>query len=58
MCAELSACMHRYANNSEGAALWQLLDEVLSAAMERSIEPVLLDAPVLERIMAAAPSVT
>ena len=45
----------RYANNSEGAALWQLLDEVLSAAMERSLEPILLDPPVVERIMAAAP---
>ncbi|KAK9817324.1 hypothetical protein WJX74_004288 [Apatococcus lobatus] len=47
--------LSRYANNSEGAALWQLLDEVLSAAMERSLEPVLLDPPVVERIMAAAP---
>lgn len=41
----------RYAQGQEAAAVPQLLDEVLSTALERALEPQLLEGMVLERIM-------
>lgn len=48
---ELLDC--RFAQGSEAGAVHQLLDEVLSTALERALEPQLLEGMVLERIMGA-----
>ena len=41
----------RYAQGQETPAVHQLLDEVLSTALERALEPQLLEGLVLEQIM-------
>lgn len=43
----------RFAQGSEANAIHQLLDEVLSTAVERALEPQLLEGMVLENIMNA-----
>ena len=43
----------RFAQGSEANAIHQLLDEVLSTALERALEPQLLEGMVLENIMNA-----
>ncbi len=44
--------MHcRFAQGNEANVVHQLLDEVLSAALERAIEPQLLEGMVLDQIM-------
>ena len=43
----------RFAQGNEGSVVHQLLDEVLSTALERALEPQLLEGLVLERIMGA-----
>ena len=48
----------RYAQGQEAAAVPQLLDEVLSTALERALEPQLLEGMVLERIMSGKQSAT
>ncbi|KAK9813244.1 hypothetical protein WJX72_011382 [[Myrmecia] bisecta] len=50
----LRPLLRRFAQGSEGTIIYHLLDEVLTAAVERSLEPSLLEAPVLDRIMASA----
>ena len=44
----------RYVQGADTAVLHGLLDEALAAATDRSLEPVLLDAPVLAKILSAA----
>lgn len=46
-----NAC--RFAQGSEANGIHQLLDEVLSTALERALEPQLLEGMVLENIMKA-----
>ncbi len=41
----------RFAQGNEANVVHQLLDEVLSAALERAIEPQLLEGMVLDQIM-------
>ena len=43
----------RFAHGSEANVIHQLLDEVLSTALERALEPQLLEGMVLENIMKA-----
>ena len=38
----------------EGHAAVQLLDELMAVAMERCLEPLMLDSAVLDRLLAAA----
>jgi len=50
--AALNAVMHcRFAQGNEANVVHQLLDEVLSTALERAIEPQLLEGMVLDKIM-------
>lgn len=44
---------YRYAQGRETPAIQNLLDEVLSTALERALEPQLLEGTVLERIMSS-----
>ena len=43
----------RYAQGGEGAVVSHLLDEVVAAAVERSLEPILLDGHILDRLASA-----
>lgn len=43
----------RFAQGTEANVIHQLLDEVLSTALERALEPQLLEGMVLEKIMSA-----
>lgn len=45
----------RFASGSDAATLQLLIEEVMTAAMDRALEPTLLDNPLLERLVAAAP---
>ena len=45
--------LFRFAQGSEANVIQQLLDEVLSTALERALEPQLLEGLVLDKIMAA-----
>lgn len=42
------------AGSADGPAVIQLLDELMAVAMERCLEPLLLESSVLDRILAAA----
>lgn len=44
----------RYATGPEGQAIHHLLDEVVAAAVERSTEPQLLDAALMDKILASS----
>ncbi|KAK9806582.1 hypothetical protein WJX73_004732 [Symbiochloris irregularis] len=46
--------LRRHASGAEGAAIHHLLDEVVAAAVERSTEPQLLDAALMDKILASA----
>lgn len=46
----------RYAQGPEGAVVSHLLDEVVAAAVERSLEPILLDGHILDRLASAPPA--
>lgn len=43
----------RYAQGGQNAAVSHLLDEVVAAAVERSLEPILLDGHILDRLSSA-----
>ena len=45
----------RYVSGSTVATIDALLDEVITAGVERSTDPSLLEPPVLDRILSAAP---
>ncbi|KAL3158433.1 hypothetical protein ABBQ38_010667 [Trebouxia sp. C0009 RCD-2024] len=49
----LRPLLRRFAQGSEANGIHQLLDEVLSTALERALEPQLLEGMVLENIMKA-----
>lgn len=40
--------------SADGPAVVQLLDELMAVAMERCLEPLLLESSVLDRILASA----
>lgn len=42
------------AGSADGPAVVQLLDELMAVAMERCLEPLLLESSVLDRILASA----
>lgn len=46
----------RYAQGPEGAVVSHLLDEVVAAAVERSLEPILLDGHILDRLSSVPPA--
>lgn len=46
----------RFAQGTEISVIHQLLDEVLSTALERALDPQLLEGMVLEKIMGAVQS--
>ena len=46
----------RYAQGHEGAVVSHMLDEVVAAAVERSLEPILLDGHILDRLASAPPA--
>ncbi|CAL8469580.1 g9121 [Coccomyxa elongata] len=48
--------LRRYAQGPEGAVVSHLLDEVVAAAVERSLEPILLDGHILDRLASAPPA--
>ncbi|EIE21455.1 hypothetical protein COCSUDRAFT_66895 [Coccomyxa subellipsoidea C-169] len=48
--------LRRYAQGPEGAVVSHLLDEVVAAAVERSLEPILLDGHILDRLASATPA--
>lgn len=48
----MSGC--RYATGPDLAAMHGFLDEAQTSAVDRSLEPTLLDPPVLERILKSA----
>jgi len=43
------------AGSTDGPAVVQLLDEMMAVAMERCLEPLLLESSVLDRILASRP---
>ena len=45
--------LHRFCAGKEAAVVQHLLDEVLAAAVERSLEPQLLGQPLVDKILAA-----
>lgn len=51
----MTVCLRRYAAGAEAALVSHLLDEVLAAAVERALEPTLLDGALLDRLAAAQP---
>jgi hypothetical protein len=42
------------AGSADGPAVVQLVDELMAVAMERCLEPLLLESSVLDRILAAS----
>ncbi|GMH43701.1 hypothetical protein BSKO_11623 [Bryopsis sp. KO-2023] len=47
----LRPLVRRYARGPEGATIDALMDEVISAAVERSVDPTLLETALIERIL-------
>eukprot|EP00884_Botryococcus_braunii_P014906 jgi/Botrbrau1/23416/Bobra.0051s0059.1 len=54
-CHFLQPHLRRFASGSDAATLQLLIEEVMTAAMDRALEPTLLDTPLLDRLVATAP---